>query len=409
MTAKNSTKSKVLALSLFVVTAGVIGLYPVYQKGIAVTGNDHTLPVQIDPIQHSQAKKIDLVFALDTTGSMGGLIHAAKEKIWSIATNMAQAEQAPEIRIGIVAFRDRGDDYVTKVIDLSNDLDSVYAQLMDLNADGGGDGPESVNQALHEAVHKVSWTQDKDAFKVIFLVGDAPPHMDYQDDVKYPVSIQAALDKGILVNTIQCGNDSNTLQKWQAMAALGQGHFFNVGQDGNAVAMSTPFDEELATLSSEMDGTRLYYGSEDERKEKQKKQDATDKLARSASVESRARRGMFNASKSGKANQFGGGDLVEDIASGRTDLSSVPTAKLPESIRAMPAVEQQRLIDETTEKRAKLKSKIEEVAKKRSAYITEEMEERESTADSLDDQLVGALRAQAKEKGLDYKDKSITY
>jgi len=408
MTSKHSMKSKVLALSLFVITAGVIGLYPIYQKGNAVVGND-TSP--INPVEHpvSQAKKIDLVFALDTTGSMGGLIHAAKEKIWSIATNMAQAEQAPEIRIGVVAFRDRGDEYVTKVIELSSDLDSVYAQLMDLTADGGGDGPESVNQALHEAVHKVSWTQDKDAFKVIFLVGDAPPHMDYQDDVKYPVSIQAALDKGILVNTIQCGNDSNTLVKWQTMAALGQGQFFNVGQDGGAVAMSTPFDEELATLSSEMDSTRLYYGSEDERKEKKKKQEATDKLARSATVESRARRGMFNASKSGKSNQFGDGDLVEDVASGRTDLSSVAEENLPESIRAMPAVEQQRLITETADKRAKLEKQIEEVAKKRSTYMRQEMEERESSAGSLDDQLVGALRAQAKEKGLDYKDGSITY
>lgn len=401
-------KSKVLALSLFVVTAGVIALYPIYQKGNAVTGNINP-PMPTNPVVQSQAKKIDLVFALDTTGSMGGLINTAKEKIWSIATNMAQAEQAPEIRIGLVAFRDRGDKYVTKVIDLSSDLDSVYAQLMDFTADGGGDGPESVNQALDDAVNKMSWSPEQDAFKVIFLVGDAPPHMDYQDDVKYPVSIQAAVAKGILVNTIQCGNDRNTLSKWQTMASLGKGHFFNVAQDGNAVAMSTPFDEELASLSSEMDSTRLYYGTADERKVKKMKQDATDKLNRSASLESRARRGMFNASKSGKKNQIGDGDLVEDITSGRTDLSSVAEENLPELIRAMPAAEQQRLITETAEKRAKLESKIAAVAKKRSAYMRQEMEERESSADSFDDQLVGALRAQAKEKGLDYKDGSITY
>jgi hypothetical protein len=408
MKVKRSGKSVLLAASLFVVTAGVVALYPVYQKGNAVPGNNPPV-VPGDQVKHGQARKIELVFALDTTGSMSGLIHAAKEKIWSIATNLAQAEQAPEIRIGLVAYRDRGDEYVTKVVDLSSDLDSVYAQLMDLVANGGGDGPESVNQALHEAVHKISWSQDKDAYRVIFLVGDAPPHMDYQDDVKYPVSIQAAVNRGILVNTIQCGSDPHTLTRWQSMASLGRGSFFNVAQHGNAVAMSTPYDKELATLSAEMDKTRLYYGTDDERKEKNKKLEATEKLNREATVESRARRAMFNASKSGKSNQFGSGDLVEDVTSGRADLSTLAPAKLPEPMRDMPAVEQQKLIKQKADKRASLQARIENVAKKRSAYMRKEMEKRGGAKDSLDDKIVGTLRQQASEKGLDYVGESITY
>jgi hypothetical protein len=88
------------------------------------------------------------VFVLDPTGSMGGLIKAAKENIWSIASTMASAQPAPEIKIGLVAYRDRGDDYVTQVIDLSSDLGSMFATLMDFEANGGGDSPESVNKAL---------------------------------------------------------------------------------------------------------------------------------------------------------------------------------------------------------------------------------------------------------------------
>ena len=125
-----------------------------------------------------------------------------------------------EIRMGLVAYRDRGDDYVTKVLDLSNDLDSMYARLMDFQADGGGDGPESVNQALHDAVHTLSWSQDPGTYKVVFLVGDAPPHMDYQDDVKYPVTLGAASEKGIVVNAIQCGRVSGTTPAWQRIAKL---------------------------------------------------------------------------------------------------------------------------------------------------------------------------------------------
>ena len=113
----------------------------------------------VDPLTN-QRPLVEVVFVLDTTGSMSGLIQAAKEKIWSIATTLAPAQPAPEIRMGLVAYRDRGDDYVTRVVDLSDDLDSMYATLMDFRAAGGGDGPESVNQALHDAVHRISWSQD---------------------------------------------------------------------------------------------------------------------------------------------------------------------------------------------------------------------------------------------------------
>ncbi len=398
-------KSKILALSLFVVTAGVIGLYPMYQQG-----NAHVnIPGQTTQVSNKQANRIDLVFALDTTGSMGGMIEAAKEKIWSIATNMAQAKSAPEIRIGLVAFRDRGDEYVTKIVDLSSDLDSVYAKLMDFSAGGGGDTPESVNQALHEAVTKMSWSQSSGAYKVIFVVGDAPAQMNYRNDVKYPQSIKMAKQKGILVNTIQCGQDVNTLSQWKQMASLSEGKFFNVAQNGSAVVMKTPFDEQLANLSKDLDSTRLYYGAPEVREQKRKKIEATDKMHREASVESRARRATFNGSASGEVNAVGENDLVEDITSGRADLATIGVQALPEPMQAMSPKEQQKLLVETKQKRAVLKSNISKLAKKRDDYIKKEMKKKGGAKGSLDDQLVGALRMQAKEKGIDYDGKSVAY
>jgi len=182
-------KTKLTALTLFVATACGVAFFPA--QGTLLTGHQppiHIVKPPVAPPLVNERPKIEAVFVLDTTGSMSGLIQAAKEKIWSIASTMAAADPAPEIRIGLVAYRDRGDAYITKTVDLSSDLDSVYAELMDFRADGGGDGPESVNQALHDAVHGISWSQDGQAYRVVFLVGDAPPHMDYQDDVKYPDS-----------------------------------------------------------------------------------------------------------------------------------------------------------------------------------------------------------------------------
>src|SRR5213595_1223853 len=166
--------------------------------------------------------QVEVVFCLDTTGSMGGLIDAAKQKIWSISNQIASGKPTPELKIGLVAFRDKGDAYITKVYDLSDDLDAVHANLKTFQAQGGGDTPEHVNQALFEAVHKIKWSTDKKTLRIIFLVGDAPPHMDYTDDVKYPVTCKAAVEKGIIINTVQCGNDPDCTKIWKDIGEKGK-------------------------------------------------------------------------------------------------------------------------------------------------------------------------------------------
>ena len=188
-----------------------------------------------------KSSSVEVVFVLDTTGSMSGLISAAKEKIWSIANTLADAENSPEIKIGFVGYRDKKDTYVTKKIPLNRDLDYVYDQLMSFQASGGGDTPESVNQALNEAITSFDWSSS--GYRTIFLVGDAPPHMDYQDDVKYKDSIKRAREKGIVVNSVQCGNMAQTTPIWSEIADLGAGKFFRVAQEGSAVLIDTPYDK----------------------------------------------------------------------------------------------------------------------------------------------------------------------
>jgi len=398
-------KSKIIALALFAVTAATVTLFPAYQTIGGMT------PSKLPPIDNlpNEQSSIEVVFVLDTTGSMGGLIQAAKEKIWSIASSMASAQSAPRIRMGLVAYRDRGDDYVTRVVDLSDDLDSMYATLMDFQANGGGDGPESVNQALHEAVNRISWSQDEHTYKVVFLVGDAPPHMDYPNDVKYPVTLRVAQKKGIVVNAIQCGQNHGTTPQWQQIARLGQGRYFEVGQAGNAVAIATPFDETLARLSAKLDDTRLYYGSKEEKEKQQAKVEAADKLHADSSVTSRARRATFNASKSGSANFLGKGELVEAVTSGRVDLSSIERDKLPEPMQVMAPAEREALITGAAERRNVLQQQIQELNEQRAGYLKKKVAERGGAEDSLDDKIYRAVREQAGKLGLHYDDDAPSY
>jgi hypothetical protein len=122
--------------------------------------------------------KMQIVFLLDATGSMSGLIGAAKEKIWSITSSLSQSEPVPDIEVGMLFYRDRGDDFITRIIPLGTDMDNLYEQLMAMDASGGGDGPESVNQALYEGVNKMQWDNLPNTYRAIFLVGDYPPHME---------------------------------------------------------------------------------------------------------------------------------------------------------------------------------------------------------------------------------------
>ena len=353
--------------------------------------------------------KIEVVFVLDTTGSMSGLINAAKEKIWSIASTMAQAQTAPEIKMGLVAYRDRGDKYITQQVDLSEDLDSMYSKLMDYKAQGGGDSPESVNAALYDAVHKMSWNQDSNTYKVVFLVGDAPAHMDYQDDVQYPETLRIAGDKGIIINAIQSGNNRGTAKHWKHIAGLGQGNYFKVSNSGNAVAIATPFDNELATLSSQLDKTKVYYGTSDDRVRQEAKKAAGTKLYKESSVASQARRATFNSSSSGKKNFLGEKELVDQVASGDIALESIASDELPAAMRTMKPTEQATYIKEKSVERKELQSKIRQLAEKRDAFLKKKVETTGVGKNSLDLQIFEAIQEQSADKGLVYDKKDMKY
>jgi hypothetical protein len=227
--------------------------------------------------------------------------------------------------------------------------------------------------------------------------------MDYQDDVKYPVTLRAALNKGIVVNAIQSGSNQATTKGWRRIARLGQGEYFQVEQHGNAVAVATPYDEKLAELSAKLDDTRLYYGDAEEQKRMENKVRASKKLHALGSVESRARRATFNASKSGEKNFVGENELVDDISSGRVTLDEIDKDELPATMQALAPAEQEAVIKEKAERRSQLKEEVRELAKQRADYIASEVKASGGADDSLDEKLYRAVKSQAVKSGISYE------
>ncbi len=411
-------KNLIAAISLLSITAVSVYFYPSVSAHIGKPPTPQPTPVEpitkitpiVDPAAIAQQNtNIEVAFVLDTTGSMSGLIQGAKDNIWSIASSMASAQSAPIIKMGLVAYRDRGDDYVTRISDLSDDLDTSYGTLMGFQAGGGGDTPESVNQALYEAVNNLSWSQDDSTYRVIFLVGDAPPKMNYPNEMQYPEIVKLAKSKGIIINTIQCGNMSDTKHSWQQIAQLSQGEFFQVEQSGSAVAVASPYDDQIASLARELDDTRLFYGDKKVMQKKRAKMLAADRFNRSAPAASVARKAEFNVSKSGARNLEGDNELVADVSSGKVALSSVAEAELPEQLQALDLAERQIVLEQKAQKRSELKQKIEELSAKRGDYLKKELAKTGAAESSLDNKIYQTVRSQASEKGLVYSEAAPKY
>ena len=353
----------------------------------------------------SERPAVEVIFVLDTTSSMTGLIEAAKDKIWSIANTLATADPAPDIRMGLVGYRDRGDDYVTVYSPLSSDLDAMYTQLMQFQAIGGGDTPESVNQALAEAVSRPRWSDSPAVYRVIFLVGDAPPQMNYANDVKYPLSCARAARKDIVINTIQCGNMPATRPIWQEIAQRGSGRYFQVAQSGSAVLYDTPYDAPIARLSRDLDATRIYYGDEDHHREMEARRETADAIYSAAAPAAVAKRTIFNSKAAGAKNFTGSQELVQAVESGEKDLAEIPKEELPPELREMKKKELAAHIASRSEERKRLQAEIDDLAKKRQRFIEEKIKsEKGSGKASLDAKIYECIQAQAAPKGLSYTD-----
>jgi len=351
---------------------------------------------------------IELVFVIDTTGSMGGLIDGAKQKVWGIVNEVMKSPSKPEVRMGLVAYRDHGDAYVTQVTPVTRDLDNVYSTLMGYMAEGGGDDPEDVRQALADGVHKVGWSpRSPNIAQILFLVGDAPPHDDYGNEPDTVASASAAVKAGILVNTIQCGNMPGTDVAWKRISRAGEGQYFAIAQDGGVVAIATPFDAELARLGTRVGGTYLAYGGgmlgamrgAAFRKSKVEAQFRTEgKVAAAAPAAAQAER-AYN--KAINAAAYDDNDLIQGVENGTVKLEALKTDELPDELQKLSAEERKKAVADKIEERKKIRLEILDLSKKRDAFLLEERKKQSGKSPTgFDEAVSAALKAQIARKGL---------
>jgi hypothetical protein len=226
--------------------------------------------------------------------------------------------------------------------------------------------------------------------------------MDYQDDVKYPVTCEKAARAGIIVNTVQCGRIAGTADIWRDIARKAEGRYVAIQQSGGMVAtMETPYDAELAKLGKTITSGALYYGDKlvrDAARERRK--EADDEVDGSASETAKADRAGYL----GKSGRVAANDLLTMLERKTITFDEVKEESLPEELAKLPAEDRKAKIESLLTERAAVRAKILELDAKRAAYIKDALAKQgEKKRDSFDDEILDMLRTQAKRVGVTYK------
>lgn len=393
---RNSVKIAVAVLT-FCVGVAIASVFYFKSKTEQVAEVPEVVLEEYPPGNPGEGNALEMVFVIDTTGSMGGLIQGAKEKVWGIINEVMQKSSQPRVRVGLVAYRDHGDLYVTKVLPLTEDLDQVYNNLMDYQAAGGGDGPEAVGSALADGISKAGWSRSRQGLaQIIFLVGDAPPQYNHNEPNALALTAKAA-ERNMIVNTIRCGNSDATEKIWQEIAQRGQGKYFSIAQDGGVETVRTPYDDRLAELGHDIGGTYMAYGSDEV-----KTQGATaleeveTKMASNSSASTRADRALNKAmNKEAYKN-----DLLQDIENGKADIGSIKEENLPADLQALPAPERPAAVQKRIGDRKKIRAEILDLSKKRADYLSAE-QKKSGKQNGFDAAVGSALSEQLKQRGID--------
>jgi hypothetical protein len=174
--------------------------------------------------------KIDMCFCVDTTGSMGDEIDVVKATIIDVAAAIRNGTPRPDVRFALVIYRDLGDEYVTRVFDFMDEF-ALAEVLHDVCAQNGGDYQESVSEALTYAVSNVTW--DPESNCAVYLIGDAPPHTDYDNGFDYIQAAQDAASIGVAINTIGCSGIEGSEQAFIDIANVTGGSYVRLTYYGS--------------------------------------------------------------------------------------------------------------------------------------------------------------------------------
>jgi hypothetical protein len=349
-----------------------------------------------------QRPTVDVALLLDTSNSMDGLIHQAKSQLWTIVQQFAKAKKAgqtPVLRVALFEYGNLGlpasEGYIRQVVPLTDDLDKLSESLFALSTNGGD---EYCGQVIDRAAKSLDWSKEPNGYKAIFIAGNEPFT---QGPVNYQDACKLAIERGIVVNTIHCGNaDEGRQGQWADGAKLAEGEAFNIDQDRAVVQIKCPQDAIIIKLNAELNKTYLWFGQQSDRDYYFRNQTLQDSNASSLGLPVLAERASVKAT-SGYSNR--GRDLVDTLSEDEAILEKVKDAELPEPMQRMSADERKQFVTENAKKRADIQQQIAKLSVEREEYLARERHQLgdETRNKTLGNAVLMAIQKQLAASGFD--------
>jgi hypothetical protein len=346
--------------------------------------------------------QIQIALLLDTSCSMNGLIDQAKTQLWKIVNEFLPARrggQRPELRVALFEYGNDGlpasEGHIRLITPLTDDLDKVSEELFALTTNGG---QEYCGQVIQAAVNRLDWSTSSEDLKLVFIAGNEPFT---QGSVDYQEACRAAIGKGIVVNTIFCGNQSEGERtKWKDGAVLADGEYLSIEQNRTVVHVAAPQDEEIARLGVEINNTYIPYGEHGAAG--QMRQSAQDAQVASTGAGNTVQRAVTKGSAN-YSNQLW--DLVDAVKDGVVKLADLKPQDLPEDMRSMTVERRQAYVAEKTQQRTDLQDQIQTLNEQRKQFVAAKMKElaEESGQDTLDSAVIKVCRKQAAARHFEFE------
>jgi hypothetical protein len=351
--------------------------------------------------EKSRQAVIQMAILLDTSGSMEGLIEQAKTQLWKIVNEMALAKKrgnVPKLLVGLYEYGKStipsSEGYIRMIVPLSEDLDRISEELFKLKTNGG---QEYCGKVIQEASQALQWSRNNNDYKVIFIAGNEPFT---QGDVHYKTACRDAIAKGIIVNTIFCGNYEQGIKTfWKDGADLADGKYMNIDHNQRIVHVSAPQDKTIIELGRELNKTYLAYGKAGKKsKERQTRQ---DKNALSVNEEVMVQRSVAKSSAQYSNTAW---DVVDAVKEGKIKVEDMKEEDLPDELKKMDKRERVEYVNTLKRKREEIQKKINQLNRERAKYVAQKRKEISDEL-TLDEALIKAIREQASKKNYKFEKK----
>jgi hypothetical protein len=348
----------------------------------------------------AKPQTIMLALLLDTSNSMDGLIDQAKSQLWKIVNELAAAKcgdgTQPNIKIALYEYGNDGlpesEGYIRQVSPLSDDLDVISEKLFSLRTNGGN---EFCGHVIKTSLTQLAWSASDADLKMIFIAGNEPFT---QGTVSYQAACSQAKEKGVVVNTIFCGDfNEGILTNWKSGADLTGGTFMSIQQNSKTVYIPTPYDDKIAALNDQLNTTYIYYGKTGSYKKSQ--QIVQDNNAESYGKSNKAERAV---SKSSHAYKNSSWDLVDAAKDNEKVIAETKTEELPAEMKNMTIEQRKVYVQQKSQERKKIQDEILSLNKLRQEYISKNASQKSKDA-SLDASMMKSIKQKGNAKNLKWE------